>query len=125
MAAMPMAALAQEGNPSEVPLGLWRATPDARGIVFHVRTRQCGAALCGRVERVKNAKGYDAPSNAVSSLVMRNLRAQPDGSFLGEMRGADGRSYPASRVQARGDTLDIALCKARSACTREVWTRLR
>tara|TARA_R110002094_G_scaffold91503_1_gene93700 strand:+ start:3853 stop:4188 length:336 start_codon:yes stop_codon:yes gene_type:complete len=36
---------------ADVPLGLWQSSPDASGLVVHVRTKPCGRALCGRIER--------------------------------------------------------------------------
>ena len=118
------AAHAQSDSQTERPLGLWETELDSSGIRFHVRTRGCGRALCGRVERVKNRRGYDAPSNAVGQKVIWSMRPQPDGSFFGEVRDTRGRPYTNSRVQPVGNTLRFELCNT-DGCRDEVWTRLR
>lgn len=117
-------AQAQSGGQGEVPLGLWQGTPDALGISFHVRTRRCGRALCGRVERVKNRKGFDAPSNAVGQKVLWDLRPQPDGSFLGEYRDASGTPWPDTRVSLNDNALRLRIC-SNVQCHEESWERLR
>lgn len=121
---VPLGVQAQSDSQTEVPLGLWETEISPVGIRFHVRTKRCGRALCGRVERVKNRRGYDAPSNAVSSMVLLNLRPQPDGSFFGEVRGKSGETYPTSRVTLRGNALAVEACNA-DGCAKEVWKRLR
>jgi len=54
---------------AEVPPGLWKSALDASGMVVHTRTKSCGAALCGRVERVKDRRGYDTPSRSVGQVM--------------------------------------------------------
>lgn len=117
-------AAAQSDSQTERPLGLWQTAADAQGIVFHVRTRGCGRALCGRVERVKNRRGYDAPSNAVGQKVIWDMRPQPDGSFFGELRGTNGQSYPQSRLEIAGNALRVRLCDGQD-CQEQLWKRLR
>lgn len=117
-------ASAQSEGQIEVPRGLWQGAADAQGISFHVRTRRCGRAMCGRVERVKNRRGYDAPSNAVGQKVLWDLKAQPDGSFLGEYRDGAGKSWPSTRVMMRGNALRLEICDE-TQCLQEDWARLR
>lgn len=116
-------AAAQDGQ-GEAPRGLWQTEPDALGVVLHVRTRNCGPALCGRVERAKNRGGYDAPSGAVGEKVFWNLRPQPDGSFLGEYRGRGGDVYEKTRVWREGKTLRLEACNDET-CKKLVWKRIR
>lgn len=115
---------AQADGQTEVPLGLWAAEPDAQGVVFHVRTKGCGRALCGRVERAKNRKGYDTPSNAVGQKVFLQMRPQPDGSFFGEYRSSKPQRYLKSRVQVFGSELRLRACDD-AGCKVSVWTLLR
>ncbi|MEM6303477.1 MAG: hypothetical protein AAGF32_09190 [Pseudomonadota bacterium] len=120
----PLAVFSQGDSQLEVPRGLWETELDASGIRFHVRTKRCGRALCGRVERVKNRRGYDAPSNAVSAQVLVQMRPQPDGSFFGEARDTTARSFPQSRVVLRGDSLIVRFCQG-DTCKEQAWKRLR
>ncbi|NNK16168.1 MAG: hypothetical protein HKP51_04600 [Sulfitobacter sp.] len=115
---------AQQGEQIEVPRGLWETEPDALGVVLHVRTRRCGRALCGRVERAKNRRGYDTPSNAVGDKVLWEMRPQPDGSFYGEYRGPLANRYLKSRVQVFGREMVLQACDDES-CRKLVWTRIR
>ena len=115
---------AQDGESIEPPRGLWQTEPDSLGIVFHVRTRNCGASLCGRVERVKNRAGLDAPSDAVGEKVLWGLRPQPDGSFFGEYRDRRGDIFLDSRVTVVGREMRLRACR-RTACQDVVWRRIR
>lgn len=118
------AAYAQSEGKAEVPRGLWQGMADVQGISFHVRTRRCGRALCGRVERVKNRRGFDAPSNAVGQKVLWELKPQADGSFLGEYRDGAGNAWMDTRVNLRGNALSLRICNG-SDCRDENWKRLR
>lgn len=118
------AAMAEGEGQAEVPRGLWETQPDSLGVILHVRTRRCGRALCGRVERAKNRQGYDTPSNAVGDKVLWELRPQPDGSFLGEYRGPMARQYLDTRVQVFGREMRLQACNAQD-CRALTWTRIR
>lgn len=117
------AAAQQEGH-AEIPRGLWETPLDATGVLFHVRTRRCGRALCGRVERAKNRRGYDTPSNAVGDKFIWNMRPHPDGSFFGEYRDPQANSYSKSRVNVVGKELRLEACND-NGCRKEVWKRIR
>ncbi len=118
-----LTAQAQEG-PQEVPLGVWQTERDAAGVVLHVRTRNCGSALCGRVERAKNRGGYDAPSNAVGERVFWRLKSQADGSFLGKFQAGDGTEYKQTRVVMDGKALRLEACND-DLCKTLLWKRIR
>lgn len=118
------AAYAQSEGHAEVPRGLWQAQANVQGVSFHVRTRRCGRALCGRVERVKNRRGFDAPSNAVGQMVLWELSPQADGSFMGEYRDGAGNAWMNTRVEVRGNALQLRICEG-SDCRGESWKRLR
>ncbi|MEW9921361.1 hypothetical protein AB2B41_17255 [Marimonas sp. MJW-29] len=121
---LPSAALAQAEGQIEVPRGLWETEPDFAGVILHVRTRRCGNALCGRVERAKNRAGFDAPSNAVGDKVLWEMRAQPDGSFFGEYRGPRAHRYLQSRATVVGRELRLEVCDEEK-CSAQVWQRIR
>lgn len=112
-----------QGQDIEPPRGLWQTTPDARGHVYHVRTRPCGRGLCGRIERVKNRRGIDTPSNAVSHQILRNLRPQTDGSFLGAF-AVPGLGDVETKVMVDGNALQLESCQ-QDACETVRWKRLR
>jgi uncharacterized protein (DUF2147 family) len=109
---------------AEVPLGLWQTEPDQIGVVLLVRTRSCGRALCARVERAKNRRGYDAPSDAVGQQVLWSMKPQPDGAFFGEYRDTAANRYPESRVEVSGKKLRLLLCNDQG-CGQSLWTRVK
>ena len=115
---------AQAEAAADVPRGLWETAPDGAGVILHIRTRRCGRALCGRVERAKNRRGYDTPSDAVGEKVLWDLRPQADGSFVGEYRGPGGESFPDARVEVRGRMLSLRAC-GEAGCDTTIWTRIR
>ncbi len=117
-------ALAQAEGTVEVPRGLWETPLDAQGIKYHVRTRRCGRALCGRVERAKNRRGFDTPSNAVGDKVLWEMQPQPDGSFTGEFRDSHANRLLNSRVALQGNILAVNACDS-NTCTHSTWKRLR
>lgn len=122
-AALASAALAQDAQ-VEVPLGLWKSEPDRRGIVLNVRTKPCGRSMCGRVERVKDRRGYDTPSTMVGQKVLWDLKPQPDGSFLGKMVDSQGNWLSETRIEARSGKLHLRAC-GDDGCQDLVWKRLR
>jgi uncharacterized protein (DUF2147 family) len=109
---------------ADVPLGLWKSTPDARGLVVHVRTKPCGKALCGRIERAKDRRGYDTPSNAVGRKVLLDMRAQPDGTYEGKIWDTRANRLLPSKMLVDGNTLTLRNCDG-DQCKDVVWTRLR
>lgn len=112
------------GERGEVPRGLWQTEPDMFGLVLHVRTRPCGRALCARVERVKDRRGIDAPSNLVSQQVFWSMRQLPDGAFFGEYLDREAVSFPQSRVEFSGRMLRLRAC-INNTCSESHWTRVK
>jgi uncharacterized protein (DUF2147 family) len=117
------AALAQNAQ-VEVPLGLWKSEPDRLGVVLNVRTKPCGRAMCGRVERVKDRRGYDTPSTMVGQKILWDMKPQPDGSFLGKMIDTRGIWHPETRIEERAGKLQVRAC-GEEGCRDMVWKRLR
>lgn len=109
---------------ADLPTGLWRSTPDSSGRVMHVRTRPCGAHLCGQVERMKDTRGYDTPSREVGNRVLLDFSQQADGSYLGSLWSADEGRVRTARLRVRGNEMRLENC-AGNACREDVWTRLR
>ena len=113
-----------QARDSEPPRGLWQSAPDALGLVYHVRTKGCGQRLCGRIERVKDRRGVDAPSNAVSHLIFDRLRPQADGSFLGRLHYPGTAPLADTRVTPQGNALRLEVC-GEGRCETAEWKRLR
>lgn len=109
---------------AEVPIGLWKSGPDAYGKVVYVRTKPCGRALCGRVERAKDRNGYDTPSNVVGRKVLWDMVPQPDGSYQGKIWEASGDRMLGVRMQVQGNIMQLHNCDEAS-CQDVTWTRLR
>ena len=109
---------------ADVPLGLWKSAPDASGLVVHVRTKPCGSALCGRVERAKDRRGYDTPSTFVGRKMLWDMKAQPDGSYEGKIWEPAGNRMLGTKMQVQGNRMQFRSCDE-AICQDEVWTRLR
>jgi uncharacterized protein (DUF2147 family) len=109
---------------AETPVGLWQSPPDSSGIVLHVRTRPCGQGICGQVERVKNLRGYDAPSRAVGRVVLVDLVPSGDGSFSGQLREPYGDTAVQALMKVQGDVMQIHNCDG-NTCRDVVWRRVR
>ena len=113
-----------EGPDVAPPRGLWESPPDARGLVYHVRTKACGRALCGRIERVKDRRGVDAPSNAVSHRILDGLRPVAGGAFLGDLHWPGSDPVADVRVTPEGSALKVESC-GDAGCAAARWKRLR
>lgn len=119
-----LAEVAEATGRGEVPLGLWQTEPDTLGVVLWVRTRACGQALCARVERAKNRRGIDAPSNAVGQQVFWSMRPRPDGAFVGEYRDRAANRFLNARVVVTGNRLRLESCD-NSGCRDVEWIRVK
>jgi uncharacterized protein (DUF2147 family) len=109
---------------ADVPLGLWEAVPDRRGVVVHVRTRTCGASLCGQIERAKDRRGYDTPSRAIGRRMLLDMKAQPDGSYQGQIWEPDRNRLLSARMKVEGNRMQLENCDG-DACKTVTWRRLR
>ncbi|MEH6644068.1 hypothetical protein [Sulfitobacter sp.] len=109
---------------ADVSIGLWQSPPDARGIVLQVRTRPCGQAICGQVERVNNRQGYDAPSRDVGRPVLVNLVPEVDGGFAGQVWEPLVNRMMSVRMQVEGNLMRFQNFHE-SDCRNEVWRRVR
>lgn len=109
---------------ADVPLGLWQSNPDASGLVVHVRTKPCGHALCGRIERAKDQRGYDTPSTAVGRKMLWDMAPQPDGTYAGQIWEPAQNRMLIAKMQVQGNTMRLRNCDG-AACQDVVWTRLR
>lgn len=109
---------------ADIPLGLWQSSPDASGLVVHVRTKPCGSALCGRVERAKDRRGYDTPSTVVGRKVLWDMTQQPDGSYEGKIWEPAGNRMIPTKMQVNGNRMQLHNCE-NTVCRDVVWTRLR
>ncbi|MGC1497342.1 MAG: DUF2147 domain-containing protein [Sulfitobacter sp.] len=118
-----MAAAASAAR-ADVPLGLWKSNPDASGLVVHVRTKPCGPAVCGRIERAKDRRGYDTPSRAVGRKMLWDMTPQPDGSYQGKIWEPAANKMLVAKMQVQGNTMRLHNCD-NAVCRDVVWTRLR
>ena len=92
------------------PVGLWQSTPDQSGRVVHVRTKPCGAAICGRVERAKNRRGYDTPSRVIGRKMLLDMHQQTDGSYLGRIWEPERNRMLIARMKVRGNAMHLENC---------------
>jgi uncharacterized protein (DUF2147 family) len=104
--------------------GVWKSNPDRNGLVVHVRTRPCGTAVCGMVERAKDSRGYDKRSDAVGKRLFWDLVEQPDGSYEGKYWEPRRNLTLDTRVRVDGDALRLEACDD-SGCRDMTMTRLK
>lgn len=109
---------------ADLPIGLWQSNPDPRGVVMHVRTKPCGPAICGRVERAKNLQGYDTPSQALGRAMLQRMELQEDGSYAGKIWEPVQNRLLSTRMRVQGNRMQLHNCDAQ-ACIDVVWTRVR
>ncbi|MCX7560909.1 DUF2147 domain-containing protein [Sulfitobacter sp. F26204] len=109
---------------AEVPIGLWEAKPDNRGVVVHVRTKPCGSAICGRIERAKDLRGYDTPSTDLGRRMLLNMRAEADGSYAGQLWEPIANKMLSARMRVHGNRMELSACDG-ADCADAVWNRLR
>lgn len=109
---------------ADVAVGLWQSQPDATGLVVHVRTKTCGSAICGRVERAKDRRGYDTPSSVVGRRMIMDMRAQSDGTYTGSIWEPQRNKLLAARMQVEGNVMRLENCDD-TACRKLVWHRVR
>jgi len=109
---------------ADVPLGLWQSTPDRSGLVVHVRTKPCGSAVCGQIERAKDRRGYDKPSTAVGRPILIDMKPDADGIYVGQLWETDSNRLKNARMQVNGNVMRLENCDG-AACKKVVWTRLR
>ena len=106
------------------PLGLWQSAPDRTGLVVQVRTKPCGQALCGRIERAKDRFGYDTPSSVVGRRMLLKMEEQADGSYLGRIWQPAGNRVLSARMQVSGNEMRLENCDG-AVCETAVWRRVR
>ncbi|KIN60487.1 hypothetical protein Z945_1460 [Sulfitobacter noctilucae] len=109
---------------ADLAVGLWQSQPDATGLVVHVRTKNCGSAICGRIERAKDLRGYDTPSSVVGRRMIMGMLAQEDGSYAGQIWEPQRNKLLTARMQVQGNVMRLRNCDE-SACQDIVWQRLR
>ncbi|WP_037967949.1 DUF2147 domain-containing protein [Sulfitobacter guttiformis] len=109
---------------ADVPIGLWQSNPDNMGIVLHVRTRACGRAICGQVERVKDRRGYDAPSRSVGHRVLINLVPDEEGMFSGDVWEPASNKLLRARMKVEGNLMRFENCNGME-CSKVTWRRVR
>ncbi|MFD2738947.1 DUF2147 domain-containing protein [Sulfitobacter aestuarii] len=118
--ALPISATAQEA----MAHGVWKSTPDRNGLVVHVRTKPCGAALCGTVERAKDRRGYDKRSSAVGRKIIWDMKPASDGVYRGKLWERDRNRTLDARLSVEGNALRLQQCDD-NGCKDVIWTRLR
>lgn len=106
------------------PVGLWQSAPDRSGRVVHVRTKPCGPAICGRVERAKDRDGYDTPSRVVGRKMLLDMLKQQDGTYLGRIWEPERNKMLTARMEVRGNALHLHNCDG-DTCRDAVWQRVR
>ncbi len=109
---------------ADVPVGLWQSTPDRAGLVVHVRTKPCGRAICGRIERAKDVRGYDTPSRVVGRKMLLDMQQQADGTYAGQIWEPQGNRMLTTRMQVLGNEMRLHHCDG-AACEDVIWKRLR
>lgn len=118
--------LAVTGMPvaADIPLGLWQSVPDRRGVVVHVRTKPCGGAICGQIERAKDLRGYDTPFTDLGRRMLLDMQIQPDGSYAGQIWQPHHGRLMTAQMRVQGNVMQLRNCDG-DVCEEVVWKRLR
>lgn len=118
-----MATLAGSAHASSAK-GTWRTAPDKKGQTALVVAQDCGAAICGQIASVHDARGQriDHPNVGVRLF----WDARPVGGNAYEGRAfvpAFNMTYRAT-MRVEGNHLRVRGCKA-GVCRGQTWTRVK
>lgn len=121
-----IALLAGPGVAPDAIIGQWS---NAKGTI-EVRTRRCGAELCGRVVRASAKAEASARKGGTASLVgtelLRGYRQDRNGVWNGRVFIPKiGRDVSSQIKQTSNDTLTISGCMVGGMlCRTQVWHRV-
>jgi uncharacterized protein (DUF2147 family) len=125
-AACALSTLTPAAGLAEPLLGTWATEIDSSRTYGHVRTRACGAAICGSVISAWDEAGAQITTPNVGREIFWGMVPKGAGTY------ADGRIHvPRMRadfpvtMEVTGDRLRLRACNAAGLCRSQTWTRVR
>ena len=108
-------------------VGTWKTEPGDTGGYLHVSIAQCGAALCGTIQKAFDGSGKASSDYAhLGRKMIWDMKAKGDGSYGGgKIWAADRDKTYKSKMSLSGNQLTVKGCVAGGAiCRGQVWTRV-
>lgn len=105
-------------------VGTWKTQPGDDGNFAHVRIYECGASLCGVLERAYDAAGAQMASDAVGKRMIWDMAAEGNGAYSGGRIWAPDRDKTyRSKMQLSGNRLSVSGCVG-PICRAQEWSRV-
>jgi uncharacterized protein (DUF2147 family) len=110
---------------AEPAIGTWKTEPGDGGNYAHVRIYECGAALCGVLERAYDASGRAVQSDTVGKRMIWDMAPEGGGAYSGGRIWAPDRDKVyRSKMQLAGDRLSVSGCVG-PICRGQEWRRVK
>ncbi len=105
--------------------GLWRTEPDRKDLTSLIRVSECGAALCGTIERAYNPQGEEVTTPHIGERLFWDLKPQGGGDYAGGTVYVPLMDVTAkAKAELDGDRLRVTGCKG-PICDGQTWTRVQ
>ena len=109
---------------AEPVLGRWQTEPGDDGAYAHVRIYECGAAICGVLERAFDASGTRVEADAVGKRMIWDMAPEGGGAYRGGRIWAPDRDKVyRSKMDLSGDSLTVSGCVG-PLCRGQTWRRI-
>lgn len=120
-AAFTMSAGAAMADPAE---GVWKTQVDD-GAYAHIKMYQCGANVCGTIDRTFRSDGeYDSPNKG--KMLVRNMAPRGGGSYSGKVWRPSNDKIYIGKMQLNGNKLKLKGCVAGGLiCSSQTWSRVK
>lgn len=110
---------------SDAVVGLWKTEPDRKKLTSHIKIRQCGAKICGKVKEAFDIHGKSVKTGNVGRELFWDVEDLGGGNY-----GNGTVFVPLLNVKASasmklaGNTLKVTGCKGK-ICDGQTWSRLK
>ncbi|MCV6593317.1 MAG: DUF2147 domain-containing protein [Silicimonas sp.] len=119
------AALAAPAWAADPVVGLYKTQPGDDGIYAHVQIYECGAAICGKINKAFNASGTPVKSDTVGKRMIWDMKAQGDGAYgKGKIWAPDRDKTYKSKMKLSGNSLKVSGCVL-GICRSQNWKRVK
>lgn len=109
---------------AEPVVGTWQTEPGDDGAYGHVRIYECGANLCGVLERAYDASGAQVASDTVGKRMIWDMVAEGGGAYSGGRIWAPDRDKVyRSKMALSGNRLTVSGCIG-PVCRGQTWQRI-
>lgn len=110
------------GDPA---VGLWQTEPDRKDLISHIEVRECGQALCGKVQAAFDMSGQKVVTKNVGKELFWDMLPSGGGAYAGGTVWVPLLNLQAkATMQMAGNTLKVRACKG-LVCDGQVWIRVK